>query len=264
MRYAMATRDTTWPPGTPCWIDIMAGDLERTKQFYAAVLGWDYTASDPAYGGYSNALVGGRLVAGMSPTMPGMEDAPHVWTVYLATDDIAATAETALAGGAGSIVAPMQIGPFGWMGIWTDPTGASFGCWQGLQHTGFQITNEPGAPTWCDLTSTDPTTSKAFYTSVFGFGYTPIGMDGADYDLFTVPGAEMPAGGLGADASASRSVWSVCFESADVDASARVVADSGGTVLREPWDFEFGRLVACAGPDGEEFSLITSRPEPNA
>jgi predicted enzyme related to lactoylglutathione lyase len=59
-------------------------------------------------------------------------------------------------------------------------------------------------------------------------------------------------------------VWSVCFESADVDASARVVADSGGTVLREPWDFEFGRLVACAGPDGEEFSLITSRPEPNA
>ena len=260
----MARRNESWPAGTPCWVDMMAADLPASQQFYASVLGWDYTASDPAYGGYCNALLDGALVAGLSPTMPGMQDAPHLWTVYLATDDIRATNEAALRAGASTIVAPMQVGTFGWMGMWIDPTGASFGAWQGLEHTGYQTSGEPGAVTWCDLMTTDPPASKAFYSSVFGFAYIPIGMQGADYDLFTVPGGEMPAGGLGTDSSVTRSTWSVCFESADVDDSARVVRECGGTVLREPWDFEFGRLVACAGPDGEQFSMITSRPDQQA
>ena len=103
----------------------MASDLDRTQAFY--VLGWTYTESQPEYGGYLNALVDGRTVAGLSPTMEGMEDAPHVWSVYLATDDIAADAAKAADAGAAALFEPMEVGPFGFMGMWNDPTGAAFG-----------------------------------------------------------------------------------------------------------------------------------------
>lgn len=60
----MTTHTTAWPAGTPCCADLMASDLNRTRAFCTAVLGWDYTDSAPEYGGYSNTLVGGRTLAG--------------------------------------------------------------------------------------------------------------------------------------------------------------------------------------------------------
>lgn len=253
----MVHRNEPWPAGTPCWVDLMAADLPRSQEFYSAVLGWDYTVSDPQYGGYCNAMISGRLVAGMSPTMPGMESAPHVWTVYLATDDIAATAAAAQAAGASVLAPPMQVGSFGSMAVWLDPTGVGFGAWQSNEHTGYTLANEPGSVAWCDLMTPDYAASQAFYTQVFGYQYSEIGMGDQPYALFTVPSGQMPAGGMGPGSGG----WTVCFEVADVEQAAATVVSAGGSILREPWDFEYGRLVAAAGPDGEAFSMLTSRPE---
>ena len=41
------------------------------------------------------------------------------------------------------------------------------------------------------------------------------------------------------------------------DGAAALLPEIGGSVLQEPWDFEHGRLVAAAGPDGEIFTLLT-------
>ena len=41
----MGTHDGSWPAGTPCWVDTMANDLERSQAFYRAVrraLVWVY------------------------------------------------------------------------------------------------------------------------------------------------------------------------------------------------------------------------------
>lgn len=258
----MTTHPNPWPPGTPCWVDLMAGDLDRTEAFYARILGWSFTESQPEYGGYCNALVGDRPVAGLSPTMPGMEEAPHVWTVYLATDDIAATDAAATDAGAKVLAPPMEVAPFGWMGVWVDPSGAAFGAWQSAEHTGFNVTDEPGAPAWMDLMSRDYDAAREFYRTVFGFTYTDIGVQDMRYSMFDVPGGERPAGGIGdlsGDPGPMPSAWSTCFQVDDVDATAADIPAAGGAVVTEPYDFEFGRLAVASGPDGEVFALITPK-----
>jgi predicted enzyme related to lactoylglutathione lyase len=256
----MTQHPEPWLPGTPCWVDLTAGDLARTQAFYSAVLGWSYTDSDPeSFGGYCNALIGGDPVAGLSPTMPGLDDVPHVWSVYLASDDLSATGATAEAAGAQPMFPPMELGPLGSMGMWIDPTSAAFGVWQSGLHTGFNVTGVHGSVAWNDLMTGDYEAARAFYATTFGYTYSDIGMEGMRYCMFTVPGGEYPAGGLGeiTPAGAGPSAWSVCFQHDDVDAVGEVVIAHGGTVTTEPYDFEFGRLIGLTGPDGEQFQLIT-------
>lgn len=256
----MTTHTDPWPAGTPCWADLMAADLDRTQAFYREVLGWTFTEPLPEYGGYCNALADGRAAAGLSPTMEGMEAAPHVWSVYLATDDITADAATATAAGAEQLFEPMQVGPFGSMGMWTDPAGAAFGMWQADEHTGFELSGEPGAVAWCDLMTGDLGTARDFYARLFGYTYQDIGDEKMPYALFTVPGGQVPAGGIGGldpRAGGAQPGWSVAFQVADVDAAARRVREAGGAVVEDPADFEYGRMLVASGPDGEVFVLMT-------
>src|SRR3982750_3283059 len=60
----MPTRDTPWPNGTPCWVDYGASDLEATKNFYADLLGWEYTGGEPEFGGYLPATRNGAQAGG--------------------------------------------------------------------------------------------------------------------------------------------------------------------------------------------------------
>lgn len=253
----MTTEDSKWPAGTPCWADLMARDLDRTQEFYTTVLGWDYTESDPGeFMGYCNALMDGRRVAGLSPTPPGMESMPNVWTIYLATDDIEATDRALTEAGAQQVAPPMQIDPFGSMGVWVDPTGATVGAWQSKEHKGFEAKDEPGAIAWIDLNTTDFEAAKRFYGSVFGYTYNDMEGTELPYTMFDVAGLDYPAGGIGQVEPGERSSWMVCFTVDDVDAAAERIKDAGGTVVKDPYEFEFGRLVAAQGLDGEFFTLL--------
>lgn len=255
----MATHEEKWPAGTPCWVDITVGDLARSQSFYTAVLGWEFEESNPEFGGYTNAHLGGRRVAGMSPPMAGM-DWPHVWSTYFATDDIDATAAAATGAGAQQVFDPMEIGDSGRMGTWVDPGGVAFGAWESREHTGYDAHNEHGAVGWIDLASAGLDASKTFYAQVLGLTYTDMSMPGMSYVMFTPPGAERPAGGMGeaqpGDDRGPR--WCVTFEVDDVDAARQRTLDHGGGTTSEPYDFEYGRVAGVTGPDGEEFFLMTS------
>lgn len=260
----VATHAEKWPAGTPCWVEIMVGDLARSREFYRAVLGWEFEDAGEDYGHYNNALVGGRRVAGMSPPMEGDEDWPTVWTTYLATDDVGATAEAAVAAGAEALMEPVQIGSFARMALWVEPGGAAFGGWEAREHTGFEAHGEHGAVGWVDLATAQLAASKTFYGNVFGFTFEDLSVAGASYATFTPPGAEWAAGGMGDqpadDALGPR--WCVTFEVDDVDEARQRVLDAGGSAADEPLEFEFGRIATVKGPDGEEFSLMTSAPTP--
>ena len=65
----MVTRDTPWPAGTPCWIDIGVPDLEKAAAFYRGLFGWDVKPGPPETGGYSMCEVGGRQVAAIGPPL---------------------------------------------------------------------------------------------------------------------------------------------------------------------------------------------------
>lgn len=257
------TDTATIVPGAPVWIDISVTDLERSKRFYAAVLGWEFTDSDPEqYGGYVNATRDGKLVAGMAPPMEGMPEPPHVWSTYLAVTDSQATEKAITAAGGSTIYGSMQLEDLGVMGMYADVTGASFGTWQAGSHTGFEAPGAPGSLAWSEAMVGDFASGKEFYSQVFGWTYQDMSAEGMEYAIFTAPGD--PAGmtgGIGRVDEGEAPYWSAVFQVEDTDAAAQRVVDAGGTVTTEPFDFEFGRLAIATGPDGESFALITDPPE---
>lgn len=256
----MSTHEGKWPQGTPCWVDFMASDLARTHDFYTGLFGWAYEEGSDEFGGYHNALIEGRRVAGLSPTMPGMEDVPKVWTVYLASDDIEATKAAVLANGGQVVSEPMQVGEFGSMGVFTDPTGAAFGVWQAGTHNGIAVVDEHGTPVWLDVMSADFEQAKDFYAKVFGYSYTDVSEEGMTYVVFDVAGGERPAGGIGEQSDGSGSAWTVCFQVDDADATAGRIAELGGRVTSDPEDSTYGRIASATGPDGEPFYVMAPAP----
>lgn len=248
----------TRPVGAPAWADISVSDIERSKAFYAQVLGWDYEGGEPEFGGYVNATVDGRVVAGMAPPMEGGQEAPHVWAVYLEVRDSTEVAEQIAAEGGSTIMPPMQVGPFGTMGVFTDPTGAVFGTWEPGAHTGFGVSEVSGSVNWTEAMVGDFERGKEFYASVFGWTYQDMSSEEMKYAIFTTTGEqEAQAGGIGEVEAGEQPYWSVVFQVESTDAAAQRVRDAGGAVSVEPFDFEFGRLAVCTGPDGEQFAVIT-------
>src|SRR3984893_14136839 len=87
----MVARDTAWPSGTPCWVDLGVDDIARASAFYAGLFGWEIQAGPPEAGGYVMCLTNGRPVAGIGPKQ-GPPGTLPAWTTYLAADDADDTA----------------------------------------------------------------------------------------------------------------------------------------------------------------------------
>ena len=254
----MVTRDTRWPAGTPCWVDVSVDDVPKAIAFYQALFGWDIPLGGPEVGGYSIAHQDGRIVAAISPKMAG-SDAPTVWTTYLATDDTDATAAKVKGAGGQLLAGPMDVMGEGRMAVAMDPAGAVFGLWQGERTTGLGVANEPNALSWNEQMSADFDGSKAFYQAVFGYAYQDMSGDGFKYVLPTVDGHEV--GGIGeypeGTPAGTPAAWATYFAVTDTDAAMARVTELGGRVMEPPRDSPYGRIGVVADNQGAVFSLIT-------
>ena len=256
----MVTRDTPWPEGTPCWLDLSVNDVPRAIAFYSGLFGWDIQQGGPETGGYAMALLDGKAAAGIGPKM--MPEAPSAWTTYLATTDADATAAKIKGAGGQILMDPMDVMDAGRMSVATDITGAAFGIWQARAHTGAQIANAPGAQAWNEQFSRDFEGAKAFYAAVFGYSFGDMSTAEFSYATLLLGGREV--GGIGAypaDTPASQpAVWGAYFGTADTDASVVAVTQRGGSVIRPASDSPYGRLATVADDQGAIFSLITTAP----
>ena len=216
----MPTRDSA-PVGAPCWIDLMTSDPARSREFYSGLFGWEAEEPNPDFGGYFNFGRDGVRVAGCMASQPGA-DMPDVWSVYLATDDVAKTVETATANGGHVEVEPMAIADLGTMAFLTDNGGAAVGLWQPGLHKGFGVYGEPGAPSWFELMTRDYEATVAFYRDVFRWE-THVVSDTAELRYTTlVHGDSWLAGIMDASGVLPDGVpahWSVYFGVADTDAA---------------------------------------------
>ena len=254
----VVTRDTRWPAGTPCWVDVSVDDVPKAIAFYQALFGWDIELGGPEVGGYSIAHQDGRIVAAISPKMAG-PGAPTVWTTFLATDDADATAAKIKGAGGQLLAGPMDVMEEGRMAVAMDPAGAAFGLWQGARTTGLGVANEPGALTWNEQLSRDFAGSQAFYQAVFGYGYQDMSSDGFTYATLMVDGHEV--GGIGeypeGTPAEMPAAWGAYFAVADTDAAMAKVTELGGHAVQPPMDTPFGRIGVVADNQGAVFSLIT-------
>ena len=254
----MVTRDTRWPAGTPCWVDVSVDDISKAIAFYEALFGWDIPPGGPEVGGYSIAHSSGRIVAGVGPQM-GPPGTPSAWTTYLATDNADATAARVKGAGGQILAGPMDVMSEGRMAVAMDPAGAAFGLWQGGNTTGIGLANEPGSLSWNEQMSRDFEGSQAFYRAVFGYDYQDMSGDGFTYATLMVDGN--PVGGIGEYPEETPgqvpAAWGAYFMVEDTDAAMAKAVELGGSVVRPAADTPYGRMGTVTDDHGAVFSVMT-------
>jgi predicted enzyme related to lactoylglutathione lyase len=255
----MPKRDVTI--GAPCWIDLMSSDTDKSRAFYGSLFGWTSEADNPEFGGYSNFSRNGELIAGLMPAMPDAGP-PNVWSVYICVADPKETCDKVEAHGGTVIAPPMDVADLGTMAVVTDNGGAAIGMWKPGTHKGFAVANEPGAPSWFELSTRDHDGAVRFYDAVFGWKLEAANPSpGFSYSSFN-PTTDDQGFGIGImDASGflpegMPSHWAFYFTTDNADATLAKVVELGGTVLQPAEDTPYGRLASAADATGAMFKLI--------
>jgi predicted enzyme related to lactoylglutathione lyase len=242
-------------PGEPIWIELFTPDTDSAKAFFGGLFGWTATDGGAELGGYITFERDGEPIAGCMRNEGGGTSA---WTVYLESNDAAATVEMAKANGGQVIVEAMQVGDVGHMAVVTDPSGAVVGIWQPASMQGFAARNQDGAPTWFEVLSNDYDAAVLFYEIVFGWTthtmsdtpelrYTTLGRD--ENALAGIMDAtEMLAG--------RPSYWNFYLQGPDTDAAVATAGELGGGVVMEPTETPYGRLATIADPSGIPFMVM--------
>lgn len=250
---------SSYPPGTPSWVDLSTTDPNAAAEFYGALFGWDVQQSLPEAGGYRMAELRGKPVAGLGPQM--QQGLPPMWTMYVATADADATAKAVTDAGGQTFVPPMDVLDVGRMAVFADPAGAAFAVWQPAKHQGAGIVNEPNTLCWNELASRQPGAVIPFYRDVFGWEANTQDMGGMPYTEWLLGGQSI-AGMMPMDSFPPEvpSYWGLYFAVEDVDASAAQVPELGGAVHQPPMDIPVGRFALVADPQGAMFSIIKLAP----
>jgi predicted enzyme related to lactoylglutathione lyase len=245
----MVTRDTAWPAGTPCWVDLGA-DVEKAQAFYSSLFGWDIQQYEPAEMEYWGCFLNGKRVAGLGRQQDTSQ--PTVWTTYLATDNADDTVARIRSAGGQVLMEPMDITDQGRMAIAMDPGGAVFGLWQAGTHTGMEVANEPGAVTWNEDMTGDFEGNQKFYADVFGYSYDDMSAEGFQYATMSVGGSVV--GGIGK--TDNHPNWTTYFAVDNTDATVAKAQELGGSVVRPASDSPYGRMAVLADDQGTVFAVM--------
>lgn len=243
-------------PGVPMWIDLGTSDLDAANRFYGSLFGWEFQSAGPEAGGYGFYMKGGKMVAGVGPLMQPQQ--PVAWSTYICSADADDTAAKVRAAGGTVLMEPMDVMGVGRMAFFMDTTGAAFGIWQPITHTGAELANEPGAFCWNELATRDVEAAKAFYKAVFDWDGDTNAWGETTYTEFKVGGRTI--GGMremGAnDPAEVPAHWLVYFAVENTDAAVARTSEGGGSVLVPAMDIEPGRFAVFTDPQGAAFAVI--------
>jgi len=256
----MMSERTSYAPGTPCWVDLASPDLDASAGFYGGLFGWDAPEPENAEqtGGYRQALLRGKPVAGLMPLM--QEGQPVVWSTYVSVADAEVAAGKVSEGGGTVMVEPMDVLDLGRMAVFADPAGAVFGVWQPGTFAGAGVVNEPGALSWNELNTRDVSGAEQFYGGVFGWTFETEDLgEAGSYTTINLGGA--PVGGIlnQRERGVPEEVpayWAVYFAVDDTDATVDKATGLGGSVMVPPTDIPAGRFSIVNDPHGAMFTVI--------
>lgn len=247
--------------GAPCWLSLMARDLQAAQDFYGAVLGWTFRAASLGQG-FTVAELGGVPVAGIG-AVAGDFAVPVAWTAYFAVDDAdAAVARIRECGGTVGI-GPVAFPPGGRAALATDLEGAAFGVWEGRVLSQWRVGDDQ-APAWLELHTRNAFDAALFYGRVLEWdGGNPDGCE-VSYEQDQVvlrhggqAVARLNSGPVesGSPRPQLRPRWGVHFKVADLDGARRAVLEHGGTVIADALPAGSGELLTIRDPDGGLFTL---------
>ncbi len=272
-------------PGVPCWIDTNQPDAEAAVAFYGGLFGWEFEDVTPpgAQIRYFLGLLRGGPVAGVASRPEEMRRAV-AWDTYVWVADADAAAAKVAAAGGSVLREAADVGDAGRTALCADPDGAAFCLWQGKEHRGAAIVNEPGSLNFNDLETRELDRARSFYGSVFGWETIDVGGGFAwalpgygDFLEQRRPGMRAGMEEMGAperfeDVVASVAQisddtsphWGVTFAVDDADAIAARASELGGRVITAPFDAPWVRMTVIEDPQGATFTASKFVPENKA
>ncbi|MFI6478082.1 VOC family protein [Nonomuraea sp. NPDC050663] len=252
----------SYEQGVPCWVDLSSTDVEASQAFYGALFGWAVRVHpEPEAGGYAEFFLGDKVVAGIGPVFS--EGMPSVWNTYVATDDIAATADRVKNAGGQVVMERMQIFDQGAMALFQAADGAFFSVWEAQEHVGARLVDEPGAYCWNELNSRDVEAAGRFYGDVFGWttDVTTTDVPGVgpfSYHTFLL-GQDSVAGMVTMPPSYPEEVpsfWLPFFAVADLDDTIARAQELGAAVYIPRMDSPKGPFGLFQDPQGAHSYVI--------
>ena len=116
----------------------------------------------------------------------------------------------------------------------------------------------PGTPSWVDIGSPDIAAAVSFYSGLFGWECVDQGEEAGHYTMCLLRGK--PVAAIGPAMNPGPPYWTTYFTVDDADATAKLIADSGGMVVMDPMDvMDVGRMAIAQDPTGGFFALWQPR-----
>ncbi|MEU8824946.1 VOC family protein [Streptomyces sp. NPDC048636] len=219
---------------SPRWVGLTTPDLRITQDFYSAVLGWTWRASE-ADERFRLALSGGDPVASVSEAASGLRAAAR-WTPFFVTEGADGIAARIHERGGTVGVGPLPFGT-GRVALASDAHGAVFGFWEGAVFPGWP-TGRARRPAWLELRTRDTFAAALFYGQIFGwtaedgtctveYGNEEVVVREAGVKAAVIRGGAVES----APDPQVRPRWRVHFRVADVDAAVAAATAAGGAVV---------------------------------
>jgi uncharacterized protein len=243
------------------WFEHVSNDVAKSKKFYEGLVGWSIADVPMGAQPYTLIMNGGNGpehgIGGFRAAAPGM--ASH-WLSYLSVADVDKSHAAAVAAGAQSMMAPMDLGPGRASGI-TDPSGAMLALWKGAEGDPADVEKTPvGGWFWNELWSTDAMAALAFYKKVFGYSVDAMDMGPqGTYNILKTADGKMRAGLMQATSEMKMpSNWLPYIHVADCDKAAAKATQLGAlSIAMPPTDIpNIGRFCVVIDPTGAAVALI--------
>jgi predicted enzyme related to lactoylglutathione lyase len=246
----MGTR-TEHTPGTFSWVDLTTSDAAGAKEFYGALLGWDFEDNEiPGGGSYTMCKVGGEYVAAIPDSTD--EHPPH-WNSYVTVASADETAAKAEELGGDLIERPFDVMEAGRMALLVDPTDAMLCIWEPGDSIGAGRVNDPGSLTWNELHTPDPTRALEFYTGLFGWSTEAMDTQGGpSYTVVTV--GERANGGVMETQQGEPPNWLPYFAVEGRDRAAEEASRLGAQELFR-MEMPQGMIAVFSDPQGAPFAV---------
>lgn len=112
-------------PGLVGWVDLTVDNAPDVRDFYRAVIGWEYrdVPMEEGYADYSMTTMEGQDVTGICHARGHNEGLPPVWLVYFTVADLDLAISEAEARGGALLRAPFDMDA-GRYAVIRDPAGA--------------------------------------------------------------------------------------------------------------------------------------------
>ncbi len=121
--------------GTLCWADLSTADVDKAKQFYSDLFGWNISAGEHDTSGYLHIRNGKEFIGGIPPSKFRNPNAPPHWLSYFLVADCDASASKAKELGGALYMNPSTTEGVGRMAIVADPQGAAFSIFQPMMRS---------------------------------------------------------------------------------------------------------------------------------